>query len=663
MGTLTWGNGVTGDWNTAVNWVQDRVPTIGDTAIINSGTAELLSGVNPSNGITLELGGLVTTGQTISYPTLQTKNITLGSSFSVVQNAGTYLGEWQAYGNTNFSGTISVTNTASSLAIRLDPGGTTTTTNAFSGVVTVGTLAGTFIDSGAISVSNVGILAIGGASSSNLPTFAVLGSIEVNHAILLSTGVTLTGDNTLGHGAGTIFLAGSSDALIQDAGPGLTLDFVDNTDTLQLQQTFLGTGSNGKADHSATYTAKQAAYTYPRNFRFYGTIQNFASGDGIVLPGVFVTNMSYSTTTHTLSIYDTPIEHVVQLAFAPGKAYTNSSFALTPNPDTVTGGYILTTSVTNPACFAQGTRIRTEHGEIAIEALSVGTRVATGDGVAPVIWIGRRHVNCRRHPAPHEVLPVRIVAGAFADGVPSRDLLLSPDHAVFDDGRLIPVRYLVNGVTVRQEDVDEVMYFHLELPTHDIVFAEGLPTESYLDTGNRDSFEGEASLALHPHFAAASRAELCLRGEKLEALKARLLARAGRQDDRSDIVIEADGIRIKPTLVDGARHVFMLPQRARQLWLLSASHVPAEIAIGSQDRRRLGVAVGGALIDGRKLGESAYGHGFHKTERSGRQSWRWTDGAGEIFVSGEVLELRLLFREEASKHFFFEKKKQKTFYY
>ena len=74
-------------------------------------------------------------------------------------------------------------------------------------------------------------------------------------------------------------------------------------------------------------------------------------------------------------------------------------------------------------------------------------------------------------------------AGAFSEGAPRRDLLLSPDHAVYIDDVLIPIRYLVNGVSIVQQTVDAVTYWHVELPEHDVLLAEGLPAESFLDTG------------------------------------------------------------------------------------------------------------------------------------------------------------------------------------
>ena len=59
---------------------------------------------------------------------------------------------------------------------------------------------------------------------------------------------------------------------------------------------------------------------------------------------------------------------------------------------------------------------------------------------------------------------------------------------MFVDGALIPMRYLINGSTIVQEPVDEVTYYHVELAAHDVILAEGLPCESYLNTGNRVAF-------------------------------------------------------------------------------------------------------------------------------------------------------------------------------
>jgi autotransporter passenger strand-loop-strand repeat protein len=144
------------------------------------------------------------------------------------------------------------------------------------------------------------------------------------------------------------------------------------------------------------------------------------------------------------------------------------------------------------ACFAAGTRILSDCGELPVERLRVGDRVATlhGKRLASVRWIGFRHLA----PVPDAAQPLRIAARAFGEGLPWRDVLLSPEHAVYAGGVLIPVRHLINGNTIRREQVSQMTYYHLELDRHDVLLAGGLPCESYLDTGNRSAlFERVAS--------------------------------------------------------------------------------------------------------------------------------------------------------------------------
>ena len=156
-----------------------------------------------------------------------------------------------------------------------------------------------------------------------------------------------------------------------------------------------------------------------------------------------------------------------------------------------------------------GTRILPGRGEIAVERLREGDAVETASGAwRPIVFLGHRRVDCARHPAPREVWPVRVRAFAFADGVPQRDLLLSPDHAVYIDDVLIPARFLINGMTIIQEATDQVAYWHVELPRQDIVFAEGLPCDSSPDEHGRAPFEnGGKVVQLHPRFAADTAVE------------------------------------------------------------------------------------------------------------------------------------------------------------
>jgi len=135
------------------------------------------------------------------------------------------------------------------------------------------------------------------------------------------------------------------------------------------------------------------------------------------------------------------------------------------------------------SCFLPGTRIKTTKGEVSIEELRIGDSVLTVSGEAkPIKFIGRREVSrelCR--PWKGEG-PVKISRFAIDGKAPHSDLYVSPSHAIYIDGVLIPVRYLVNGVTIVADAKPEALsltYFHIELDTHEAILAEDLAVESF----------------------------------------------------------------------------------------------------------------------------------------------------------------------------------------
>ena len=164
-----------------------------------------------------------------------------------------------------------------------------------------------------------------------------------------------------------------------------------------------------------------------------------------------------------------------------------------------------------------------------MEDLHIGERVRTvlGEAAAAIVWIGRREVDCTRHPKPRQVWPVRVTASAFGFGRPHTELFLSPDHAVYVGEVLIPIRHLINGSTIAQ--VPErigIFFYHLELPSHDVVLAQGLPAESFLDLKDGSNYANRPGpVRLYPDFTvrmweAFGCARLIVTGPELAAARA-----------------------------------------------------------------------------------------------------------------------------------------------
>ncbi len=372
--------------------------------------------------------------------------------------------------------------------------------------------------------------------------------------------------------------------------------------------------------NTAPPTATELTYS---GFGLYDTID--------FRPGHYSATDSFTVTGDTLTLNEPGLSSfpMVMLNPLPGIAYTARVNPIYGNVEIV-------------ACFAAGTRIATADGERAVERLQVGDLVRTAcGGVAPVRWLGQRIIDVALQPNPAETAPVRIRRHAFGAGRPCRDLRLSPDHAVFIDGALIPVRYLVNGATILRDPAGRIAYWHVELPAHDVLLAEGLPCESYLDTGNRAAFaNGGGAVMLHPDFArrvwqAQGCAPLVLEGAALTAARRRLIDQAGRlgwrQTGAPDLHLCIDGVRHAPRRVAGLQH-FDLPAGARVVHLVSRAGVPAQTCPDAADHRRLGVAVAALLVNGHRLAlqDARLGTGWHAAEAE----WRWTDGCAALALAG-----------------------------
>ena len=371
-----------------------------------------------------------------------------------------------------------------------------------------------------------------------------------------------------------------------------------------------------------------------------GTINNFLSQQTIDLDGIQGATFTYANQVLHVKV---GTAELATLTF--NGSYSANGFKLIPD------GHGGTNVVSNVACFAAGTRILTGGGEVAVEALRVGDRVVTvnaGGRLARIAWIGHTSIDLARHPQPDRIAPVRIEADAVAPGMPHRDLLLSPDHAIYLGGRLLPVHLLINGASIRREPArGRIGYFHIELDRHAVLLADGLPAESYLDTGNRSAFANGGVQDFAPDFARPPLAiwaqqgcaELVLGGAEAVAAHRRLVRRAAALGHRltadPGLDIRADGRPLALRQIAPGRLEALVPAGTRGLRVRSRSVVPQERDPALDDRRRLGVALISVTLDGFPL--ELDGPGFHPRE----PELCWTDGDSHLALpfGGGLLHL------------------------
>lgn len=143
------------------------------------------------------------------------------------------------------------------------------------------------------------------------------------------------------------------------------------------------------------------------------------------------------------------------------------------------------------SCYAEGTHILTPKGKITIEALSVGDMVSTyGGKVRPIRWIGERHldsIDLKTHP---NLCPIRIMAGTLAPGIPSADLIVSPQHRILIRNTIVQRMFGQSEVLLAAkqlleldgceiaDDMTQVRYLHILFDNHEVVWANGAPAET-----------------------------------------------------------------------------------------------------------------------------------------------------------------------------------------
>ncbi|WP_415456374.1 Hint domain-containing protein [Acetobacter persici] len=363
-------------------------------------------------------------------------------------------------------------------------------------------------------------------------------------------------------------------------------------------------------------TIEIAAGTTPSIIQY---ITNISENDTIIIDGLKADGYNYVDGVYTLTSNGTPISGTssFQLPDAnEGTTFTVSTITVDNGNGTTTAKTVL--NAQHVVCFLPGSMIRTVEGEVAVENLQIGDSVVTFDWktgeetVRPVIWVGKAHATVQPHLADDEAAyPVRVLKNAISEGVPYKDMLITAEHCLFFDGKFVPVRMLVNGSSIfYDKSFTSYDYYHLETAEHAVIVADGMLTESYLDTGNRLSFRQEGKVASiggrAKTWAADAGAELCVDRAFVEPLFRKLEARKSsvaeglRHADVVELTNDADlhlvtetGAVVRPVRHEGQRYSFMLPANVSSVRIVSRASRPADV-IGPfvDDRRQMGVAVG-----------------------------------------------------------------------
>ena len=354
---------------------------------------------------------------------------------------------------------------------------------------------------------------------------------------------------------------------------------------------------------------------------FDSTISGFQAGDQIIVQTTAAATFSQNGSIVSVIANGTTLG---ELAFA-----NTAQAALAASTDGALADQVI--------CFCAGTQIATPSGEVAVEQLAVGDVVLTHRGEArPITWIGVGRVLATRGRRS-AATPVVLRKGALADNVPHHDLRVTKGHSFYLDGVLIPVEFLVNHRSIEWDDrAQEVILYHLELASHDVLLANGALAESYRDDGNRWLFRNANSgWALPPQVPCAP---VLTGGAVVDAVWRRLLERAGPRPslpltEDPDLHLCVDGVRLEATSRHGGAHIFALPARPVSVSIVSRAGVPAELGL-ARDPRVLGVALRrlavrqGIRFRVMRAADPSLADGFHPFEPE--SGLRWTDGDAAI---------------------------------
>ncbi|PYD76815.1 hypothetical protein CFR71_00115 [Novacetimonas pomaceti] len=547
----------------------------------------------------------------------------------------------------------------------------------------------------------------GGAVLTGTQDYDTLISAASNQTIISAPGST--GDIDIGIGAAeanTYYIGGDNTLSgLVEAISGTTINVVGGTATLTGNSggSLVGllTGSTVNIEYGGTFNTGAALVSVLEG----GTV-NFGTGGGTLIlngGGTVISLLSSGTlSTTTLNNYDPSKDtielqgttgavssytisgsgsdgRVINLLNSSGQTVAEYSVNLADGVTLPDGKYSTsgTDAADNPlqvtyaddntyvgVCFLENSMIETPSGERAVQDLRIGDEIIAYAGdhrqARRVIWAGRKHETVRPGlPDDEAGYPVRILRDAIAEGVPYKDMLITAEHCLFFDGGFVPARMLVNNRSVFYDrSITSYEYYHIETEEHSVIRADGMLTESYLDTGNRASFRQSGnivSIGGRPvrSWAKDAAAPLTVSREVVEPLFRRIEGRAAEaghaiaseapmvSDDADLHLMTETGAIIRKMREANGYAFFMIPPGVENVRIMSRTSRPSD-TIGPyvDDRRQLGV-----LVKDIKLFEGSVAHPISDhLAKDAAEGWhdgryapanvpcRWTDGQAVLHL-------------------------------
>ena len=299
-------------------------------------------------------------------------------------------------------------------------------------------------------------------------------------------------------------------------------------------------------------------------------------------------------------------------------------------------------------CFLAGTLIKTDRGDIAVENLGVNDRVYihTDNGLQlqPITSIvSDTHFVNTHLPDDEGGYPVCILKDAISENIPYQDTYVTPEHCLFIDGKFIPVRMLVNNHSIYYDHSQKMYkYYHIETGEHSVITANGMLTESYLNT--RDTIKDDENnvIRLPKNWVNDAAAPLNVDRDSVEKVYNSLLDQAlAKHIDRKgrkplitndhDICLIADNGNVIEKRIDNGKVTFVIPKNTKNVRIVSRASRPSDV-IGPfvDDRRYLGLLIKSIKLFNKNKSFDIDIHlseenldGWHKLDSD---SVRWTNG-------------------------------------